>query len=83
MDHRNMKLTYEQLDSLLGFPISEDSFFSEGGVIAYDGQAWELTEVVGDQLFFEASDAFETARKNMDFFSGRSESRRSLYKKVE
>lgn len=68
-----MLLRNEELDSIMGFAISEDGFFSEGTVIAFDGGAWELTEQVGDQLVFEPSDEIEAAIANVYFFQDRAE----------
>lgn len=66
-----MLLTYETLDEIIGFNISDDCFFSDGTVILLDGSAWELVETVGDQLVFEPSDDIETAIANIEFFYDR------------
>ncbi len=66
-----MLFTYETINEVVGFPISEDSFFSEGTVLMIDGCAWELVEVCGDQLVFAASDDIETAETNMEYFYNR------------
>lgn len=67
-----MRMTMENLDELMGFAISEDSFFSEGTVIMIDGSAWELIEMVGSDLIFETSDDLEAAQENNKFFYDRS-----------
>lgn len=63
-----MQLTYETLNELMGFDISDDSFFSEGTVILLDGSAWELVAVVGCDLLFKPSDDTDTAQENNYFF---------------
>ena len=65
-------ISYKDLDEILGFNISEDSFFSEGSTIMFDGFAWELVEVVGDMMVFKTIDDVEQAEEDMDFFYERS-----------
>ena len=65
-------ISYADLNEMLGFNISDDSFFSEGSSIVIDGQGWELVEVVGCMLVFTDHDDFETAQDDMDFFYERS-----------
>lgn len=67
-------ITNEQLDEILGFSISDDSFFSEGCVIMFDGLPVHLKEAVGDQLIFEYVNAEQRfdAQKNLEFFYDRS-----------
>lgn len=64
-------LTAEALDSFFFGPISEDSFFSVGTVIALDGGAWELVETCGSDFIFKASDDITTANENLEFFAER------------
>ena len=67
-----MLLTNEALNEIMGYNISEDSFFSEGTVIMFDDAVWELTDVVGDQLVFKQSFDVRTAKVNNEFFYERS-----------
>jgi hypothetical protein len=73
---RQLNLTFETVDDTFGIKgLSNDSFFSQGIILRYDGFLFELTEICGDQLFFKR--AWETpgnqkiAAENFDFFYNR------------
>ena len=71
-----MIVTYEQLDELMGFDITEDSFFSDGTVIILDGSAWEVKDMVGGMISFMLSDDVTTGQENNDFFYDRAQQRK-------
>ena len=68
---RKIILNCEELDTLVGFNLSEDSFFSEGTIIRFGGGAWELLDTVGDCLMFGPSNDDKTSFENMQFFFNR------------
>jgi len=66
-----MVLTHTQLDDLIGFDISDDTFFSEGAHIILDGAAWVLAEECGEYIILKETNDISRAIEDMTFFSRR------------
>ena len=66
-----MILTYTQLDELVGYYISDDTFFREGAHIMLDGSAWVLAEECGEYIILKETNDIARAIEDMRFFDSR------------
>ena len=73
MSDNMLYLREDDLNNVMGFKITNNSFFSVGTLILIDGHAWELVETVGSDYIFKPSDDDKTAEKNNLFFFNGSE----------
>lgn len=92
LNMKNLILNYNEVDEVFGIKgLSDDSFFSAGVVLQYDGFLFELDEICGDQIFFKRTWDTEGNQKIADqnyfYFNDRSmerekENRNESYEKV-